>query len=99
MVAGSLLRGPGSLMVSYNKARTAMETTIDNHSWPDLLERFERIFIICAALILDPFIPLPAFLGGSVLFLGVVVIAVLSHVTAIQRFIRARGMLRRIPKE
>jgi CDP-diacylglycerol--glycerol-3-phosphate 3-phosphatidyltransferase/archaetidylinositol phosphate synthase len=89
----------GSLMISYNKARTAMEIAIDNHNWPDLLERFERIVIICAALVLDPFIPLPAFLGGSVLFLGVVFIAVLSHVTAIQRFIRARGMLLRMPSK
>jgi hypothetical protein len=32
-------------------------------------------------------------LGGSVLYLGVLAIAVLSHVTAIQRFIRARAML------
>jgi phosphatidylglycerophosphate synthase len=89
----------GSLMVSYNKARTAMVIAIDNHAWPDLLERFERIFIICAALILDRVIPLPAFLGGSVLFVGVIVIAVLSHVTAIQRFLRARAMILRAPKD
>lgn len=97
--AVSFLAVTGSLMVSYNKARTAMEISIDNHGWPDLLERFERIFIICAALVLDPLIPLPAFLGGSVLFAGVVVIAVLSHVTAIQRFGRARAMILRAPKD
>jgi archaetidylinositol phosphate synthase len=89
----SFLAVTGSLLVSYNKARTAMEIPIDNHNWPDLLERFERLVIICAALVLDSFIPLPSMLGGSVLYLGVLAIAVLSHVTAIQRFIRARAML------
>jgi CDP-diacylglycerol--glycerol-3-phosphate 3-phosphatidyltransferase/archaetidylinositol phosphate synthase len=97
--AVSFLAVTGSLMVSYNKARTAMEITINNHGWPDLLERFERIFIICAALILDPFIPLPDFLGASVLFAGLVIVAAGSHVTAIQRFCRARAMLLRAPKD
>ena len=85
----------GSLMVSYNKARTAMEIPIDNNAWPDLLERFERLCILCAALILDPFFVLPSFLGGSVLYLGILVIGVLAHITAIQRFFRARAMLLR----
>ena len=84
----------GSLLISYNKASTAMEIPIDNHGWPDLLERFERIFIICAVLVLDPIIPVPSFLGGSLLLAGVVVIAVLAHVTAVQRFLRARAMLK-----
>jgi len=83
----------GSLMVSYNKARTAIEIPIDNHAWPDLLERFERIVILCTALALDYFIALPDFLGGRVLFLALLVIGAGSHVTAVQRFLRARAML------
>ena len=83
----------GSLMVSYNKARTAIEIPIVNHSWPDLLERFERIVILCSALIADSLIVLPDFLGGRVLYIGILVIAVLSHVTAVQRFLRARALL------
>ena len=58
------------------------------------MERFERIFIICAVLVLDPIILVPSFLGGSLLLAGVVVIAVLAHVTAVQRFLRARAMLK-----
>jgi phosphatidylglycerophosphate synthase len=85
----------GSLMVSYNKARTAMEIPIKNNNWPDLMERFERLFVLCAALILDSFIPLPALFGGRLLFAGMLVIGVLSHATAIQRFYRARALLRR----
>ena len=84
----------GSLMVSYNKARTAMEIPIQNNNWPDLMERFERIIVLCAVLILDSFIPLPALLGGRVLFAGLLVIGVLAHGTAIQRFFRARARLR-----
>ena len=91
--AVSFLAMSGSLMVSYNKARTAMEIAVDNRAWPDLMERFERIFVLCAALILDPAIPIPAFLGGSLLLAGVAAIAVLSHVTAIQRFLRARALI------
>ncbi|MSP94989.1 MAG: CDP-alcohol phosphatidyltransferase family protein [Alphaproteobacteria bacterium] len=89
----------GSLLVSYNKARTALEIPIENHNWPDLMERFERIFVLCAALILDRFFTLPDFLGNRVLFLGLVIIAGLSHVTAVQRFLRARAMLLKAPEK
>jgi CDP-diacylglycerol--glycerol-3-phosphate 3-phosphatidyltransferase/archaetidylinositol phosphate synthase len=85
----------GSLMISYNKARTALEIPIDNHNWPDLLERFERIVIITSALILDSFVVLPDFLGGRVLYFGLLVIAVFSHITAVQRFFRARALIQR----
>jgi phosphatidylglycerophosphate synthase len=83
----------GSLLVSYNKARTAIEMPISNEDWPDLLERFERVTILCTALVLDSFVPLPAFLGGRPLYLGILIVAVLSHVTAAQRFKRARALL------
>ncbi len=85
----------GSLMVSYNKARTAIEIPIENHAWPDLLERFERVVILSFALVLDSFVTLPAMLGGSVLFLSLLFLGIFAHVTAIQRFFRARAMLTR----
>jgi len=84
----------GSLMVSYNKARAAMEIPIENNNWPDLMERFERIAILCVALLLDGFVELPPVLGTRVLYLGILLIGVLSHLTAIQRFLRARKLLR-----
>ncbi len=92
--AAAFLALSGSLMVSYNKARTAMETPIDNHRWPDLMERFERLLVLLTALILDSLIALPAALGGRMLFSGVLAIGILSHMTAIQRFFRARKLLR-----
>lgn len=83
----------GSLMVSYNKARTAIEIPIENHAWPDLLERFERVAILSLALLLDSISTLPDLLGGRVLFAALLALGILAHVTAMQRFFRARAML------
>lgn len=83
----------GSLMVSYNKARAAIEIPIENHAWPDLLERFERVTILSLALVFDSLLTLPDILGGRVLFVALLVLGILAHVTAIQRFFRARAML------
>ncbi len=88
-----LLAITGSLMTSYNKARTAVEIAIDNNSWPDLLERLERVVILCAALIFDSLVHLPQSWGVSILSLAILAIGVLSHITAVQRFIRARGLI------
>lgn len=85
----------GSLMVSYNKARTAIEIPIENHAWPDLLERFERVVILSLALLLDSILTLPDLLGGRVLFVALLVLGILAHGTAIQRFFRARALLAR----
>lgn len=89
----SFLALSGSLLTSYNKARTAVEVPIDNDAWPDLLERLERLVILTAALILDPFIPLPDALGGHVLYAGLAVLAAGTHFTALQRFWRARKLI------
>jgi len=86
----------GALLTSYNKARTALEIPIDNHNWPDLMERLERIVVLCAGLILDPFLRLPWVQGP--LYLGLLLIAVLANLTAIQRFWRARSRIRATEK-
>ena len=83
----------GSFLVSYNKARTAVEISIDNDKWPDLTERFERIILICTGLILDPVILLPDYLKYDFLFYMILLTGLLAHITAIQRFLRARKML------
>lgn len=83
----------GSLLTSYNKARTAIEIPVDNKAWPDLLDRPRRMWLLCAALILDGAIPIPAALGGRPLYLVLIILAVLTHFTAFQRFFRARRML------
>jgi len=90
--AVSFLALIGSLLTSYNKARTALEIPINNNNWPDLMERLERIVILCGALILDRFVTLPYL--HSTLYLGLLVVAFFSNLTAIQRFWRARGRIR-----
>jgi len=83
----------GSLFISYNKARAAVEIAIDNDKWPDLLERLERIVLLCALLILDPVLNDIFALDGQILRYGLWVFAVLTHITAIQRFFRARRLI------
>jgi len=83
----------GSMLVSYNKARTALEVPINNNEWPDLLERLERIVLLCLALVLDPLLALLVDLPNGLLYYAVLVIGVLAHITALQRFRRARRII------
>lgn len=78
----------GSLLISYNKARTALEMQVSNDGWPDLLERMERLVLITVALLIDGLFP-----GRDILRYAVFLIAVLAHFTAVQRFLRARRLL------
>ncbi len=78
----------GSLLVSYTKARVAMEMPIRNNAWPDLLERTERVVLLILVLVVDGLVP-----GRYLLWWGVAGIAFLSHLTALQRFARARRLL------
>lgn len=83
----------GSLFISYNKARAAVEIAIDNDKWPDLLERLERIVVLCALLIVDPVLNDIFALEGQILRYGLWGLAILTHITAIQRFFRARRLI------
>jgi archaetidylinositol phosphate synthase len=86
----ALLVVTGGFLTSYNKARAAMEIAVDNMDWPDLLERLERIVILVALLVLDGVLPMiPGTHVGS-LAAGLLLLGVLTHATALQRFARAR---------
>ncbi len=78
----------GSFLTSYNKARVALEVSTDNKTWPDLLERPTRLFILCVGLIgapiLDWFLPTALWM-----------LVVMTHFTALQRFARAKFVLER----
>lgn len=77
----------GSMLTSYAKARTAIEMPIANKGWGDFLEKPTRLFILCTGLIGAPvltwFLPVALWM-----------LAVMTHFTALQRFARARFMLR-----
>lgn len=83
----------GSLLVSFNKARVAIETPVSNDGWPDLLERMERLVLISAGLLIDGLFP-----GRDILWYMVVIIGVLAHFTALQRFFRARKYILKTEK-
>jgi len=79
----------GGFLTSYMKARAAMETKVDNVAWPDLFERQERILFICLALVCQSLFGASLDLIPWALWL----LAVLTHATALQRFLRARKLL------
>ena len=84
----------GGLLTSYAKARVALEIPIDNGAWPDLLERLERVVLLIALLALEPMLPVLPGLGVGTLGAGLVLLGVLTHATALQRFARARRRLK-----
>lgn len=83
----SFLIFSGSMLTSYAKARTAIEIPVANKGWGDFLEKPTRLFILCTGLIGAPV--LPWFLPVALWML-----AAMTHFTALQRFARARFMLR-----
>lgn len=95
----AFLVATGALLTSYNKARVALEIPVDNLAWPDLLERFERIIILIAILLLDGLVGVVPGTDIAVLPAGLILLGVLVHATAVQRFVRARRRLREADKQ
>lgn len=84
----------GSFLTSYAKARTAIEMPISNSDWPDVFERQERIIFICVLLVLNGLLANWTGSTFDLIHVGLWVLAALCHATAIQRFLRARAMLK-----
>ena len=82
----------GSLLVSYAKARAAMETSVSNQEWPDFMERMERDVIYIVGLWQSQIIPWRPF-GRDVFWWTLTILAVLVHVTVVQRIFRARRFI------
>ena len=83
----------GALLVSYAKARAAMEVAVSNLEWPDLMERTERGVLYFAGLAASAVVSWKPF-GRDVFWWTLVVVAVLSYATVIQRMRRAVGLIR-----
>lgn len=82
----------GSLLVSYAKARAAMEVPVSNQEWPDLMERAERdvLFVVgLAAGALVPWRPL----GRDLFWWTLAGLAGLIHATVAQRMARAYRLI------
>lgn len=85
----------GALLISYNKARLAMEMPISNTNWPDLLERMERLIFIVALILAAELAALFGHARAPVMAWGLWIFAALVHVSALQRFVRACDRVRR----
>ena len=79
----------GALLVSYAKARAAMEVAISNLKWPDLMERLERDVLFIVGFLLSATVPWKP-LGRDLFWWTLLLLAVLIHITVLQRILRAR---------
>jgi phosphatidylglycerophosphate synthase len=87
----------GSLITSYNAARAAMLGATDDGDsggLPDLFERFERIATLVVGLALNAWVPLIA--GHDLLFYVVWGVAIMTQLTALQRFARRARQLEKL---
>ncbi len=78
-----------SMLVSYAKARAAMEVPVNNLEWPDLAERAERSLIFIAGLASAALFPWKP-LGHDLFWWTLVLLAVLVGITVAQRVFRAK---------
>ncbi len=83
----------GALLVSYAKARAAMEVAVSNLEWPDLMERAERSLLFGAGLAAGAAVPWRP-LGHDLFWWTLVLLALLTHLTVLQRALRARRYIR-----
>ena len=82
----------GALLVSYTKARAAMEVPVSNTEWPDLMERGERDVSYVVGLAASQMIPWKP-LGHDLFWWTLLSLTVLIHLTVIQRVLRARRFI------
>ena len=78
----------GALLVSYAKARAAMEVNVSNMEWPDLMERTERGIVYLLGLAASQIFAVKL-LGKDIFWWTIVVLASLVYFTVVQRFLRA----------
>ncbi|MBI3087952.1 MAG: CDP-alcohol phosphatidyltransferase family protein [Candidatus Omnitrophica bacterium] len=82
----------GAMLVSYTKARAAMEAPISNLEWPDLMERAERSAVYIAGLAAGQVMPV-RLLGRDLFWWTLALLSVLIHATVLQRILRARRLI------
>jgi phosphatidylglycerophosphate synthase len=88
----SMLMIVGALLVSYAKARAAMEVPVDNREWPDLMERTERFVVFLVGLLLGQALGV-TLLGRDLFWWTLLGLSTLIHLTVVQRILRARRFI------
>ena len=92
----SFLLGAGVLLISYAKARAAMEIQVSNTEWPDFMERTERDFIYAIGIILWGFFP-GDFFGKDLFFWVLLGLDLAVYGTLLQRILRAKRFIESRP--
>jgi hypothetical protein len=69
-----------------------MEIKIQNNEWPDFLERTERDLIFVFGLFLSQIFPVKLF-GHHIFWWTLVLLVMGTHLTVIQRILRARKLI------
>ena len=82
----------GPMLTSYAKARAGMEVAVSNTEWPDFMERMERCVIFMTGLFVSRILPWKLF-GHDLFFWTLVLIAAGTHLTAVQRILRAKKII------
>jgi archaetidylinositol phosphate synthase len=82
----------GSLLVSYAKARAAMEISVSNQEWPDLMERTERGVVFVAGLAAGWLLPWRP-MGKDLFWWTLILLNILICLTVVQRVLRARRLI------
>jgi archaetidylinositol phosphate synthase len=81
----------GAMLMSYAKARAAIEIPVVNNEWPDFMERLERDVFFAMSLMVWGIV------GGErglqIFFWLLVVLTVMVYGGLIQRFLRARRLI------
>lgn len=78
----------GGMLVSYAKARAAMEVPVSNLEWPDLAERTERSLLFLAGLVASRVFSWKP-LGHDLFWWVLVLLISLIYWTVVQRVLRA----------
>ena len=92
----SLITLAGTLLVSYAKARAAMEVPVSNLEWPDLMERAERSALFLLGLAGSELLSWQP-LGRDLFWWTLLLLAILTHLTVLQRILRARRKIEASP--
>lgn len=82
----------GAMLVSYAKARAAMEVPVSNLEWPDLMERTERGYCYLIGLLASQLVGV-RLLGRDLFWWTLLGLSVLIHATVVQRLLRARRII------
>lgn len=82
----------GAMLISYAKARAAMEVPVANLEWPDLMERTERGSLYLAGLLASRLLGWRP-LGHDLFWWTLVALTALIYATVAQRVLRAKRVI------